>query len=158
VRGLLLAGPSLLVLVLLISCSKPPAPKLEKLQFPVVVLFENSSVRVCSGADELTKMHTNNLTLNNEPPHLIDSKFNIFRMENLRSVHGGLWSMANPVAITEVTFGLKRLKSGRAEAVRLCAAQLRKQTWRDDQASRLEALDRSQSLLEMEQAISPNDN
>lgn len=130
---------------------------MEKLQFPVVVLFENSSVRACSGPDELKRMHTNNLTLNNEPPHLIDSRFNIFVMENLRSVHGGLWLMANPVAMTEVTFELKQLKSGRAEAQRLCAKHLRKQTWRDDQASRLEALKRSQSLFEMEKVISPND-
>ena len=142
---------------MLIGCSKPPAPKIEKLRFPVVVLFENSSVRLCSGPDELTKMHTNNLTLNNEPPHLIDSKFDIFTMENLRSVHGGFWLMANPVAITEVTFDLKQKKSGRSEAQRLCVEQVRKQTWRDDQASRLAALNRSQSLLEMEKAISPND-
>lgn len=131
---------------------------MEKLQFPVVVLFGNSSVRVCSSADDLKKMHTNNLTLNNETPHLIDSSFNIFTMENLRSVHGGLWLMANPVAITEVTFELKRQKSGRTEAQRLFAEELRKQAWRDDQASQLEALHRSQSLLEMEKAISPNDS
>ena len=153
------AGQSLLVFVLLVGCSKPaPAPKMEKLQFPVVVLFENSSVRVCAGPDELKQMHTNNLTLNNEAPHLIDSRFKIFRMENLRSVHGGLWLMANPVALTEVTFELKPLKSGRAEAQRLFAEQLRKQTWRDDQASRLEALQRSQTLLEMEKAISPDES
>ena len=131
---------------------------METLQFPVVVLFENSSVRACSGPEDLKKMHTNNLTLNNQPPHLIDSRFNIFTMENLRSVHNGLWLMANPVAITEVTFELKQQKSGRAEAQRFFAAQLRKQTWRDDQASRLDALNRSQSLLEMEKAILPNDN
>jgi hypothetical protein len=151
-------GLRLLFFVLVLGCSKPaPAPKMEKVQFPVVVLFENSSVRACSGPDELKRMHTNNLTLNNEPPQLVDSRFNIFRMENLRSVHGGLWLMANPVAMTEVTFELKELKSGRAEAQRLFAEQLRKQTWRDDQAARLEALQRSQSLLEMEKAISPND-
>lgn len=151
--------PTLLFFVLLVGCSKPPpAPKMEKLQFPVVVLFENSSIRACSGPDELKLMHTNNLTLNNAAPHLIDSRYNIFTMENLRSVHGGLWLMANPVAITEVTFELKQLKSGRAEAQRLFAEQLRKQTWRDDQAARLEALNRSQSLLEMEKAISLNDS
>ena len=155
---LVFAGPSLLLLVVVIGCSKPPVPKMEKLQFPVVVLFENSSVRLSSGPDELKRMHTNNLTLNNEPPRLIDSKFKVFTMENLRSIHGGLWLMANPVAITEVTFDLKQQKSGRAEAVHLCAEQLRKQTWRDDQSSRLEALNRSQSLLEMEKAISPNDS
>ena len=152
------AGASLLVFVLLTSCSKPPAPKMEKLQFPVIVLFENSSVRACSNADELKRMHTNNLTLNNKPPHLIDSRFQVFRMENLRSIHGGLWLMANPVAMTEVTFELKQQKSGRAEAQRLCAEQLRKQTWRDDLAARLEVLKRSQNLLEMERAISPNDS
>ena len=103
-------------------------------------------------------MHTNFLDLNNQAPRLIDSGFNIFMMQNLRSVHGGLWLMANPSAITDVTFELKEEKSGRTEAQRLFAEQLRKQTWRDDQASRLETLNRSQSLVEMEKAISPNDS
>src|SRR5262249_62167645 len=65
--------------------------------------------------------------------------------------------MANPSGTTEVPFELKAQKSGLAEAQRLFADQLRKQTWRDDSASRLEALNRAQSLLEMEKAISPND-
>jgi hypothetical protein len=61
VRRFLFARPSLLFFVLLTGCSKPdPAPKMDTLQFPVVVLFENSSVRACSGPDELKKMHTNN--------------------------------------------------------------------------------------------------
>jgi hypothetical protein len=141
------------------GCNQPtPPPRMQNLQFPIIVLFGNSSVLRCSGPDELKKMHTNYLTLNNQVPRLIDSGFNIFSMEKLRSVHGGLWLMANPSGMTEVTFELKPQKSGRAEAQRLFAEQLRKQTWRDDQASRLEALSRSQSLLQMEEAISPHDD
>ena len=70
----------------------------------------------------------------------------------------GLAGSAQAQAMTEVTFELKQQKSGRAEAQRLCAEQLRKQTWRDDLPSRLEVLKRSQNLLEMERAISPNDS
>ena len=103
-------------------------------------------------------MHTNSLTLNDRDPRLIDSKLNIFAMEKLRSIHGGLWLMTHPSEITEVTFALKRQKSGRAEAHRLFAEQLRKQSWRDDQASRLESLAQAETLLEMEQIIRPNDS
>ena len=102
-------------------------------------------------------MHTNYLTLNDRDPQLVDSKLNVFAMEKLRSVHGGLWLMAHPSEITEVTFELKRQKSGRAEAQRLFAEQLRKQTWRDDQATRLKALAQAQGLLEMEEIVRPND-
>jgi hypothetical protein len=140
------------------SCSKQePAPSLDALQFPVVVLFGNSSILLCSGPAELTKMHTNYLTLNDRDPRLIDSKLNVYVMEKLRSVHGGLWLMAHPSEITEVTFELKRQKSGQKEAQRLFSEQLRKQSWRDDLAARLESLGQSQTLLEMEQIVRPND-
>jgi hypothetical protein len=159
VRRIPLIGALALLLTLLLGCRQSdPAPRMETLQFPVVILFGNSSVLSCARPDDLKKMHTNYLTLNDQTPRLIDSSFNIFTMENLRSVRGGLWLMAHPSGITEVTFDLKGQKSGRAEAQRLFAEQLRKQTWRDDQASRLETLNRSQSLREMEQAISPNDS
>jgi len=102
-------------------------------------------------------MHTNYLTLNDRDPRLIDFKLNVYVMEKLRSVHGGLWLMAHPSEITEVTFELKRQKSGQAEAQRLFSEQLRKQSWRDDQAARLESLGQSQTLLEMEQIVRPND-
>jgi hypothetical protein len=147
-----------LALALIMSCSKQePAPSLDALQFPVVVLFGNSSILLCSGPAELTKMHTNYLTLNDRDPRLIDSKLNVYVMEKLRSVHGGLWLMAHPSEITEVTFELKRQKSGQKEAQRLFSEQLRKQSWRDDQAARLESLGQSQTLLEMEQIVRPND-
>jgi hypothetical protein len=102
-------------------------------------------------------MHTNYLTLNDRDPRLIDSKLNVYVMEKLRSVHGGLWLMAHPSEITEVTFELKRQKSGQKEAQRLFSEQLRKQSWRDDLAARLESLGQSQTLLEMEQIVRPND-
>ena len=103
-------------------------------------------------------MHTNYLTLNDRDPRLIDSRLNVFALEKLRSIHGGLWLMTHPSEITEVTFALKSQKSGRADAQRLFAEQLRKQSWRDNQASRLESLGQSQTLLEMEQIVRPNDN
>lgn len=146
-----------LALALIMSCSKhEPAPSLDALQFPVVVLFGNSSILLCSEPADLTKLHTNYLTLNDRDPRLIDSKLKVYLMEKLRSVHGGLWLMAHPSEITEVTFELKRQKSGRTEAQRLFGEQLRKQTWRDDLATQLEALAQAQGLLEMEEIIRPN--
>ena len=103
-------------------------------------------------------MHTNSLNLNHQDPWLIDSNFSVFTMAKLRSVHNGFWLMANPIALTEVTFELKPQKSGRAEAQRLFVEQLRKQTWRQDQAARLQSLAQSQTLLEMEKAIRPGDD
>jgi len=146
------------VALALIGCHKSNSSQTTKdLQFPIIVLFGNSSILRCFGPEELKKMHSNYLTLNSQPPQLIDSGFNIFTMENLRSVHNGLWLMANPSGNTGVTFELKPEKSGRAEAQRLLAKQLRKQSWRDDQATRLESLGRTRTLLEMERIVRPND-
>lgn len=154
--GLFLA---LLLVLFIVGCRKPvPAPKIENLAFPVVVLFENSSVLLCADREGLTRMHTNSLNLNHQDPWLIDSNCGVFTMEKLRSVHNGFWLMANPIALTEVTFELKPQKSGRAEAQRLFAEQLRKQTWRQDQAARLQSLAQSQTLLEMEKAIRPGED
>src|SRR5690242_6974734 len=99
------------VCLLFSSCNqKMCAPAIASLEFPVIVLFENSSILVCSSREELTKMHSNYLILNNRDPRLIDSKLNVYVMEKLRSVHGGLWLTAHPSEITEVTFELRRQK------------------------------------------------
>jgi hypothetical protein len=65
--------------------------------------------------------------------------------------------MANPSGLTEVAFDLDSKKSGLTEARRLFDQQLRKQTWRSDQSKALERLSRSQTLVEMKQAISETD-
>lgn len=143
-----------LALVLLVSCSeKETAPKIEALRFPVVMLFGNASTRVCKERAELTKMHTNYLTLNSELRVLIDSDFKIYSLDHFQSVHGGLWLMAHPSGATDVTFELKAQKSGREIARELFARQLEKQTWRDDLESRRKALAATQTLLEMADVV-----
>lgn len=94
-------------------------------------------------------MHTNFLTLNNEPPLLIDSKFKIYSLDHFQSVHGGLWLMANPSGMTEVTFELKTQNSGRENARALFVHQLEKQSWRDDLQTRRKTLAATPTLLEM---------
>ena len=132
------------------SCKKDePGPKLNALQFPVAVLFENSSTRLCREPAELTTMHTNYITLNNAPPIAIDSQFKVYSLERFRSIHGGLWLMANPSGATEVTFDLMPQKSGREIARELFARHLQKQTWRADLPDLQKSLAAKQTLDEM---------
>ena len=148
-----------LAAVLLVSChEKEAAPKIEALRFPVVMLFGNASTRVCKERGELTNMHTNYLTLNSEPPVLIDSDFKIYSLDHFQSVHGGLWLMAHPSGATDVTFELKTQKSGRELARELFARQLEKQTWRDDLESGRKALASRQTLLEMADLVQSSGN
>lgn len=139
----------LLGLLLFVSCKEEPAPRISALRFPVVVLFSSSSSRVCRDAGELTNMHTNYLTLNSGAPVLIDSEFKIYSLDHFQSTHGGLWLMAHPSAMTEVTFELKSLNVGRENARELFVSQLEKQSWRDDLESRKKTLPTKQKLLEM---------
>lgn len=149
------ATAAILVLGSFATCR--PRSSIESLHYPVVILFENSSARLCSGPADFKKMHTNYVVLNNQPPVLIDSDFKIYVLNHFRSIHGGLWLMANPSGLTEVAFDLDSKKSGLTEARRLFDQQLRKQTWRSDQSKALERLSRSQTLVEMKQAISETD-
>ena len=153
-RSLRLIAASALAMLLFGSCRKErPAPALEDLPFPVVILFGNASTRLCQRLPELTRMHSNYLNLNEEAPVLIDSDFNIYSLDHFRSVHGGLWLMAHPSEATDVTFELKGRKPGREKARALFVRQLQKQTWRDDSKSKEQALARSQNLLQMVQAV-----
>jgi hypothetical protein len=131
---------AIVCLSLCASCGKKSPPKIESLQFPVVILFGNSATRVCKDPADLTTMHTNYLVLSEGAPVLIDSQFKIYAVERLRSTHNGMWLMAHPSGLTEVTFELKTQKSGR---------QLEKQTWLTDLDERRHSLGAKQSLLEM---------
>ena len=140
---------AIVCLSLCASCSKKSPPKIESLQFPVVILFGNSATRVCKDPADLTTMHTNYLVLSEGTPVLIDSQFKIYAMERLRSTHNGMWLMAHPSGLTEVTFELKAQRSGRDAARELFTRQLEKQTWLTDLDERRHSLGAKQSLLEM---------
>lgn len=145
--------------LLLIGCKEKPAPpasKLEEIRFPAVMLFSSSSIRICNDRNELTNLHTNYLKLNEGSPTLIDSEFKIYSLDQFQSVHGGLWLMANPSAMTEVKFELKAQASGQEKARELLVRQLEKQTGRDDLEERRKALASKQTLLEMAAALERN--
>ena len=145
-----------LIIFLLGSCQKlERAPQIAELRFPLVVLFENSGPLLCQQPAALKVMHTNYIKLNNEPPILIDSDFNIFLLDHFRSVHGDLWLMTHPSGATEVAFELKPQKSGREKARDLFLHQLQKQTWRQDLKSKAEALSGSKTLLDMLRHVQP---
>lgn len=144
----------MLVLGAFATCRPRSAPNIESLRYPIVILFANSSALLCSGPADFKEVHTNYVVLNDQPPVLIDSDFKIYALNHFRSVHGGLWLMANPSGVTEVAFDLDSKKSGLAEARRLFEQQLKKQTWRSDRSTAQESLSRSQTLLEMKRAIS----
>ena len=140
---------AIVCLSLCASCSKKSPPKIESLQFPVVILFGNSATRVCKDRADLTMMHTNYVVLSEGTPALIDSQFKIYAVERLRSTHNGMWLMAHPSGLTEVTFELKAQRSGREAARELFTRQLEKQTWLTDLDERRHSLGAKQSLLEM---------
>ena len=72
---------AIVCLSLCASCGKKSPPKIESLQFPVVILFGNSATRVCKDPADLTMMHTNYLVLSEGTPVLIDSQFKIYTVE-----------------------------------------------------------------------------
>ena len=152
------AALQVVVLLLFTSCSKEPAPKIDGLSFPVVMLFGNASTRVCNEPAELTTMHTNYIVLNQQDPTLIDANFKIFAVYRLRSVNGGGWLIANPSALTDVTFELKPQKSGRDAARALFAQHLEKQTWLHDRDVRRVALRKEEALLGMAALMESSDD
>jgi hypothetical protein len=140
---------AIVCLSLCTSCSKESPPKIEGLQFPVVILFGNSATRVFKDHANLTMMHTNYVVLSEATPMLIDSQFKIYAVERLRSTHNDMWLMAHPSGLTEVTFELKAHRSGREAARELFTRQLEKQTWLVDLDERRHSLGAKQSLPEM---------
>jgi len=119
--------------LLLAGCSPEPPPKISDLHFPVTVLYTNSSTRLFDSAADLDVMSTQLVINSSQSPVLVDSEFNIYTLEKLRSVHGGLWLMVHPVGNTEVAFDLKRTQNSGLDAARLAiGTQLDTQTWRND--------------------------
>src|SRR5258707_14077218 len=94
-------------------------------------------------------MHTNYVVLSEGTPVLIDSQFKIYALEGLRSTHNGMWLMAHPSSLTEVTFELKAERPGREAARELFTRHLGKKTWLTDLDERRHSFGGKQSLLEM---------
>ena len=121
------------LLTLLSGCKAKQPPKVADLHFPVAVLFSNSSSVSYKDAADLGVMHVNLIMMTDQSPALIDSNFEIYTMDHLRSTHGGLWLMVHPSGNTEVEFTLLRAQKSGLEAARAAMrAQLDKQTWRSD--------------------------
>jgi hypothetical protein len=141
--------------MLLAGCSpEPPPPTLTDLHFPVAVLYSNASTRLCKDASELGVMGVQLMINSNSPPVLIDSDFNIFTLEKLRSTHGDLWLMLHPSGDTEVAFDLKRApKSGLDAARAAMRAELEIQTWRTDMEKRRKTIATQTTLSGMMEVL-----
>jgi hypothetical protein len=110
----LLRASAALLLAALGACRSQP-PRVEDLAYPVLVLFERSGTVRHDAVADLRSMAVQRVLGSESPPWLIDSRLDIYRLERLESVHGGLWLMANPSARTQVRFDLVRV--ARADAV-----------------------------------------
>ncbi|HOX72647.1 MAG TPA: hypothetical protein PLR28_06225 [Dokdonella sp.] len=94
---------------LLAGCAKPPPPpKAVDLAYPVLVLFEQSGAVRHDDAGDLAMMAVQRIMASASSPLLIDSRLDIYRLDDLESVHSGLWLMANPSGLSEVRFALHR--------------------------------------------------
>ena len=141
------------LLALLTGCTPKPPPKagVADLHFPVAVLFPSASIVLFKDKVDLGVMHMNYvLDSGGASPVVIDSNFDIYTMERLRSTHGGLWLMAHPSGTTEVAFDLTRSpKSGLEAARKAMRAQLDKQTWRHEIEEKRKSLAAQKTLVEM---------
>jgi len=115
----------LLSLILFTSCTRkpeppppPPPPTVADLHFPVLVLFPNAYTVLFKDATDLHTMITGVVIALDQPPLLIDSRFNIRTLDYLKTIHGGLWLMMHPVGVTEVTFTLARAPKSGIDAAR----------------------------------------
>ena len=136
---------------LLAGCAPAAPPSVEGLAFPVLVLFEQSGTMRHDDAADLHSMSVQRVAGSNSAPFLIDARFDIYRLERLQSVHGGLWLMANPSGSTEVTFELVREAQGDAARARelLLQRESRLRSGLDpDAASRLEQASTWPAMLE----------
>ena len=133
-----------------LACGGPPPPaSVDALAFPVLVLFEQSGVVRHDDAADLRTMSVQRVVGSNSPPFLIDSRLDIYRLEKLASVHGGMWLMANPSGTTEVTFELMRVAQADAAQARRLIAERDGGLRNDPDPAKLAALERAGTLAEM---------
>ncbi len=99
----------LIHIALLVGCKAPSPLTINDLNYPVLVLFEQSGGVRHDDARDLSVMSVQRVMASNSPPFLIDSHLDIYRLDKLGSEHSGLWLMANPNGQTEVHFDLQRV-------------------------------------------------
>lgn len=143
-----------MVLCALFGCKAPAAPPtVGDLHFPVLVLFEQGGVLRHNDAADLNSMSVQRVVGSNSPPFLIDSNLDIYRLDRLASVHGGIWLIANPSGRTEVTFDLARVAQSDAAQSRRLIAERDQRARSDDDGGAREHLARAQTFDAMAAAI-----
>ena len=156
IRKLLLTVP--IFAMFLAGCEQEKPPAVEGLHFPVAVLYSNTALSVFKDAGDLKMMNTQLVINSDTPPVLIDSAFTIYSLDKLRSIHGGLWLMANPVGLTGVTFDLTKAPTSGLDAARATMrTQLDKETWRDDLDRRRAHLAKATTLGKMVSLVQPEE-
>lgn len=138
----------------LVGCGKEPAPRIEDLAYPVLVLFDKSGGVLHDDAVDLGTMSTQRVVMADEAPYLIDSRLDLYRLRSLRSTHGNAWLMLHPRGRTEVTFELERVSRADVAAARQWIETFdRNLTYAEDREERLERLRDADSLKALLDAV-----
>ena len=100
-------------LLTLMGCAaKPAVVPVEKLTFPVVLIYRDQKTLECSqtefnsDAAELGLMGVQHYLFlpESEPLYVVDSSGRVCEMREIKGQHGGLWLMANPSGLMPIKF------------------------------------------------------
>jgi len=114
-------------LLTLMGCAaKPSVVPVEKLTFPVVLIYrdqktlESSKTEFNANAEDLGLMKVQRyLSLpESEPLYVIESSGRVCEMREIQGQRGGLWLMANPSGLMPIKFTLIERKETGTEAAR----------------------------------------
>jgi hypothetical protein len=106
--------------------AKPAVVPVEKLTFPVVLIYRDQKTLECSqtefnsDAAELGLMGVQHYLFlpESEPLYVVDSSGRVCEMREIKGQHGGLWLMANPSGLMPIKFTLVERKETGTEAAR----------------------------------------
>jgi hypothetical protein len=153
--GKIQALRTLLVMVLtaLAGCAAHPAPTVDDLTYPVLVLFaQGGSVRHDDAAD-LSRMRVQRIMAAGDAVFLIDSRLDIYRLDKLESVHSGIWLMAHPNGITEVHFELQKVSGADVGMARKLLSEREYRLRSGEDPSLHAALEKAETLQDLLQVI-----
>jgi hypothetical protein len=141
------------MLAAMAGCAAPAAPTPADLAYPVLVLFEQGGGVRHDDVRDLSMMRVQRIMAAGDAVFLIDSRLDIYRLEKLESVHSGIWLMAHPGDLTEVSFVLLKVASADAGMARKLLGEREYRLRRGEDPSMHAALEKAETLQAMLQVI-----